>query len=165
VLEDAELRAGLDELRATGVRIGFSATGARQAATIERALEVGGFDAVQATWNLLEPSAGAALERAHDAGLGVIVKEALANGRLTDRGDEPAVVEAADALDTTPDALALAAVLARPWVDVVLSGASTVEQLKSNLQATDVALDDAALGDLAEAPDAYWEARSELAWT
>ena len=58
------------------------ATGPRQADTIERALEVGGFDAVQATWNLLERSATAALAAAHDAGLGVIVKEALANGRL-----------------------------------------------------------------------------------
>jgi aryl-alcohol dehydrogenase-like predicted oxidoreductase len=47
------------------------------------------FDAVQATWNLLEPSAGPALAEAHAAGLGVIVKEALANGRLTDRNDDP----------------------------------------------------------------------------
>ena len=47
-----------------------------------RALEVGGFDCVQATWNVLEPSAGPALAAAHDAGLGVIIKEAVANGRL-----------------------------------------------------------------------------------
>ena len=46
----------------------------------------GGFDAVQATWNLHERSAGAALARAHDAGMRVFVKEALANGRLTARG-------------------------------------------------------------------------------
>ena len=44
---------------------------------------------VQATWNLLEPSAGPALAAAHEAGLGVIIKEAVANGRLTDRGDAP----------------------------------------------------------------------------
>ena len=36
---------------------GSRVTGARQADTVERALEVGGFDAVQATWNLLERSA------------------------------------------------------------------------------------------------------------
>ena len=60
--------------------IGFTTTGARQAETIERALEVGGFDAVQSTWNLLDRSAGPALEAAHAAGLGVIIKEALANG-------------------------------------------------------------------------------------
>jgi aryl-alcohol dehydrogenase-like predicted oxidoreductase len=43
----------------------------------------GTFDTVQATWNLLERSAGPVLAEAHAAGLGVIVKEALANGRLT----------------------------------------------------------------------------------
>ena len=73
----------------TGVRIGLSVTGPAQAATIDRALEVGGFDEVQATWNLHERSAGAALARAHDAGLEVYVKEALANGRLAARGAHP----------------------------------------------------------------------------
>ena len=87
VLDDAEVREELARLREEGVRVGFTATGPRQAATIERALEVGGFDAVQATWNLHERSATAALAAAHEAGLGVIVKEALANGRLTARGD------------------------------------------------------------------------------
>jgi aryl-alcohol dehydrogenase-like predicted oxidoreductase len=41
------------------------------------------FDAVQTTWNLLEPSSADALAKAHAAGITVIVKEALANGRLT----------------------------------------------------------------------------------
>lgn len=40
------------------------------------------FNAVQATWNLLESSAAPALQTAHDAGLGAIVKESLADGRL-----------------------------------------------------------------------------------
>ena len=81
------MRDELDRLRADGLFIGFTATGPRQRDTIERAVAVGGFDAVQATWNLLEPSAGPALAAAHEAGLGVIVKEAVANGRLTARGE------------------------------------------------------------------------------
>ena len=103
--------------------------------TIERALEVGGFDVVQSTWNLLERSAGPALEAAHDEGLGVIIKEALANGRLTDRGDVPELESAARMTGRTEDAIALAYVLAQPWVDVVLSGATTVPELESNLVA------------------------------
>jgi aryl-alcohol dehydrogenase-like predicted oxidoreductase len=87
ILDDAQVRQELAGLREEGVRVGFTATGPRQAATIERALEVGGFDAVQATWNLHERSTTDALAAAHEAGLGVIVKEALANGRLTERGD------------------------------------------------------------------------------
>jgi aryl-alcohol dehydrogenase-like predicted oxidoreductase len=70
-------------------------------------------------------------------------------------------------LQTTVDALALAAVLAQPWVDVVLSGATTVEQLQSNVAAPYVAWDAeaaAALAILAESPSVYWRTRSQLAW-
>ena len=168
VLDDAEVREELARLREAGVRIGFTSTGPRQAATIEHALEVGGFDAVQATWNLHERSATDALAAAHEAGLGVIVKEALANGRLTARGDtDGRLTAAARERGTTPDALALAAVLAQPWVDVVLSGAATVDTLRSNLAALDVEWDARAEEELAaleEPPDEYWERRSELAW-
>jgi aryl-alcohol dehydrogenase-like predicted oxidoreductase len=168
VLDDAAVREELARLREDGVRVGLTATGPRQATTIEHALEVGGFDAVQATWNLHERSATAALAAAHEAGLGVIVKEALANGRLTTRGDaDGRLTAAARERGTTPDALALAAVLAQPWVDVVLSGVATVDTLRSNLAALDVAWDaqaEEALAPLAEPADEYWERRSELAW-
>jgi aryl-alcohol dehydrogenase-like predicted oxidoreductase len=138
VLDDAAVLDELGVLRASGVAVGLTTTGPDQPAAIDRALEVGGFDAVQATWNPLEPSAGPALARAHAAGLRVVVKEALANGRLADC-----------------DALALAAALDQPWSDVVLSGAATVEQVRSNLRAL----------DLAEPPEAYWRRRAELPWT
>jgi aryl-alcohol dehydrogenase-like predicted oxidoreductase len=169
VLDDPAVREELGRLRAEGVFVGFTATGARQSQTIERALEVGGFDAVQATWNLHDRSAGPALAAAHEAGLGVIVKEALANGRLTARGgaDEGPLVVAAGDRGTTPDALALAAVLAQPWADVVLSGAATVETLRSNLAALDVTWDaelDEQVSSLDEPADEYWERRAELAW-
>jgi aryl-alcohol dehydrogenase-like predicted oxidoreductase len=168
ILDDAAVREELARLREDGVRVGLTATGPRQAATIERALEVGGFDAVQATWNVHERSATAALAAAHEAGLGVIVKEALANGRLTARGDaDGRLTAAARQRGTTPDALALAAVLAQPWVDVVLSGVATVDTLRSNLAALDVPWDaqaEEALAPLAEPADEYWERRSELAW-
>jgi aryl-alcohol dehydrogenase-like predicted oxidoreductase len=42
------------------------------------------FQTVQATWNLLERSAGAALAEAHAAGCGVIVKEAVPTGAWRD---------------------------------------------------------------------------------
>ena len=167
VLEDPDVRAQLAALRDEGVAVGFTATGADQAATIDRALEVGGFDCVQATWNLHERSAEDALARAHAAGLGVIVKEALANGRLTARGAAPALAAAARARGTTEDALALAAALARPWADVVLSGAATPAMLRSNLAALDVAWDadlEADLAVLEEPAEAYWDARGALPW-
>ncbi len=167
VLDDRAVMNELARLRAGGLYVGFTATGANQSDTIERAVEVGGFDTVQATWNLLEPSAGRALASAHAAGLGVIVKEAVANGRLTGRGNIRALMQVADEIGVTPDALALAAVLAQPWVDVVLSGAATAETLAANLAARDVHLDGEIrhrLSGLAEDPAAYWEQRSELRW-
>lgn len=181
VLTDRAVHEELARLRGSGWRVGLSLTGPRQAETLRRALELtdpagGGrlFDCVQATWNVLEPSAGSALAEARGAGLGVIVKEALANGRLTDRNGDPAFAASrrvlgaeAARLGTTPDALALAAALARPWADVVLSGAATPGQLRSNLGALAVAWDETAAGalaGLAEDPAAYWETRARLPW-
>ena len=167
VLDDPAVRDELARLRAGGLVIGFTVTGPRQRETIERALEVGGFDAVQATWNLLERSAGPALAAAAAAGVGVIVKEAVANGRLTTRGHVPAVDDAARELGVTPDALAIAAVLAQPWVDVVLSGASTPAMLASNLASLGVIVGEPLLerlGAVTEDPESYWGTRAALPW-
>jgi aryl-alcohol dehydrogenase-like predicted oxidoreductase len=167
VLDDAAVMEELARLRANGMAIGFTTSGPRQGETIERALEVGGFDVVQSTWNLLDRSAGAALETAHQEGLGVIIKEALANGRLTARGDVPELESAARMTGRTEDAIALAYVLAQPWVDVVLSGATTVSELESNLVARVLELGPSVLERLdgiGEDAETYWEKRSELPW-
>jgi aryl-alcohol dehydrogenase-like predicted oxidoreductase len=167
VLDDAAVIEELSRLRANGLLIGFTVTGPHQRETIERALQVGEFDTVQATWNLMERSAEPALVAAHRQGLGVIIKEAVANGRLTPRGDTPLLTEVARELGATEDAVALAAASHQPWVDVVLSGASTVEMLRSNLAARDMTLDSEVLdrlGGLREDPDRYWAIRSELSW-
>jgi aryl-alcohol dehydrogenase-like predicted oxidoreductase len=164
VLED---RTVLDELaaqRATGLAIGLTVSGPSQRETIERALELGSFDTVQATWNLLERSAAPALAAAHAAGLGVIVKEALANGRLTARGDVALLQELAERAGATPDALALAAALEQPWADVVLSGAATVETLSSNLGALALNVEAELAPELVEDPARYWQERSALPW-
>lgn len=179
VLSDMAVLAELAALKAQGVAIGLSLSGPQQAATLEQALAVtvAGvrlFDAVQATWNLLEQSATAMLRQAHDLGLVVIIKEALANGRLTLRNTDPAFAEklallqtVVTRLNTTTDALALAVVLAQPWVSIVLSGATTVEQVQANVKARIVPLDEgilATLGSLVETPATYWATRSALPW-
>jgi len=180
VLDDAAVLARLAALRAEGVAIGLSLTGPRQAETLQRALavRVDGvrlFDAVQATWNLLEPSAGAALATAHAAGVGVIVKEALANGRLTARNADPTfaatrarLASMAARLACSLDALALAAALAQPWADVVLSGAAALPVLTSNLTALRVPWSPqlaAELAPLAEPAQRYWATRAAMPWT
>jgi aryl-alcohol dehydrogenase-like predicted oxidoreductase len=171
VLTDAAVLGELSRLRAEdGLVIGLSVSGPRQADVIRAALEVrvdgvNPFASVQATWNLLEPSAGPALAAAHDAGWGIIVKEALANGRLL---DAPAVVAEARRIGVGPDVVALAAVLENPWADVVLSGAATPAQIASNAlaaaPASPVAGVLAGLRVIAEPADAYWAARAARAW-
>lgn len=179
VLGDSEVLEELYRLRDTGLCIGLSLSGPLQAETLRSALDVrifGNrlFDCVQATWNVLEPSAAGMLQTAHEAGMGVIVKEALANGRLTSRNQDPEfaskmrVLEKESAkLNTTPDALALAAALAQPWADVVLSGAATMDQLRSNVASLHVPWDSQAaerLASLIETPGEYWARRTRLAW-
>jgi aryl-alcohol dehydrogenase-like predicted oxidoreductase len=164
VLADDDVLAELAALRASGVAVGLTVTGAGQADTIDAALATGAFDAVQATWNLHERSAGEALGRAHAAGLRVVVKEAVANGRLTDRAAPVELAAAARERGVGADAIALAVALAQPWADVVLSGASTPAMLDSNLAARTLRMDDD-FAALVEPPDDYWAARSQLRWS
>jgi aryl-alcohol dehydrogenase-like predicted oxidoreductase len=174
VLTDRALQDALAALAAEGVAVGVSTSGPEQPAAIRAALsvEVAGvplFSTVQATYNLLEPSAGPALAEAHDAGRTVIVKEALANGRLVHEAtDDSPLGRLARDTGASADALALAAVLRRPWVGVVLSGAATTAQLDGNVAASAVRLADAdaeLLYGLAEPATAYWRHRSALPWS
>ncbi|WP_210574989.1 aldo/keto reductase [Streptomyces sp. GESEQ-4] len=171
-LTDKELHARLAEAAAQGLTVGFSTSGPAQADTIRAALAVTVdgeplFRTVQSTYNALETSAGPALAEAHDAGLTVIVKEAMANGRLAEPHAPDALKAVAEETSLGCDAVALALILRQPWAGVVLSGAATVVQLASNLHAAVVDLDDAQLSRLAalvEDPSAYWERRGQLPW-
>jgi aryl-alcohol dehydrogenase-like predicted oxidoreductase len=139
---------------------------------IRRALDVSvdgrnPFQAVQATWNLLEPSAGGALADAKARGWVVIVKEALANGRLTDRAEGEyagALRTLADSHAASVDAVALGAALSNRWADVVLSGAVTTGQLESNLRALALATSLTEWPAMAESPPDYWTRRGALPW-
>jgi aryl-alcohol dehydrogenase-like predicted oxidoreductase len=180
VLSDEKLLAHLFEIKQThGILMGLSLSGGDQAKTLHKArtIRFDGvplFDAVQVTCNLLERSAENALAEASDAGMGVIIKEALANGRLTERNTHPDFSKSLMTLKTQAqrlacgvDALALAYLLSKPWVDVVLSGAACTAHLESNLQALDVAWDTEAeesLAGLIESPESYWGFRKTLEW-
>lgn len=172
----AELRDG--SLQDSDVAIGFSVSGAGQADSIRRGLEIerGGkplFVTVQATWNILEQSAGDALAEAHAAGRGVIVKESLANGRLTSRNLDPEFRSRYESLfnvaaenETSIDAIAIACALRQPWADTVLSGAAAIDHLNSNLRSLEYCdhADLDAMLCLPESPDEYWAKRGQLAW-
>ncbi|MGW1816885.1 aldo/keto reductase [Streptomyces sp. NPDC002125] len=172
-LSDKELHARLAELAAAGTTVGFSVSGPGQADAIRAALAVTVdgeplFRTVQATYNALETSAASALAEAHDAGLTVIVKEVMANGRLAGTEAPAAVREIGADAGLDADAVALALALHQPWAGVVLSGAATVTQLAANLHAPLLDLDPGRLDRLAalvEEPEAYWRHRASLPWS
>jgi aryl-alcohol dehydrogenase-like predicted oxidoreductase len=189
-LDDDPLIDAIARLRERGIRAGLSVSGAGQAVAIRRAIEVRRdgeqlFDSVQATWNLLERGAESALQDAHDADMKVVVKESLANGRLTHQSGKrevgsgkrdnddvlfPAVArirELAESRGTTIEMLALGAALARPWANVVLSGAATVGQIQSNVAALELAYDpelEEKLRSVSINSTEYWRARSSFRW-
>jgi aryl-alcohol dehydrogenase-like predicted oxidoreductase len=179
VLNNQAVLQFLDRIRQTGTTIGLSVSGPRQSETIEKALSVklNGerlFQSVQATWNLLERSSELALKNAHDLGLKVIIKESLANGRLTNRNQNPGFRSRKDQLSqlaqqysTTIDAISIAAALNQPWAGLVLIGATTTEQVVSNVAATTLYWSEELekrTSNIAESSTDYWNSRAKLAW-
>lgn len=176
-LDDARLLAAMVGARRDGTvrALGLTLSGATSAATLERAVvaRVDGepvFDVVQATFNVLEPSLATGLRAAHDAGMGVVAKEVFANGRLTGSNHRPEdaamLARLRDAAPGVPlDRIALAFVLAHPFIDVALSGAATTDQLASHVAAVATRMDAAALAALAEPAARYWATRASLPWS
>ncbi|MCH2174276.1 MAG: aldo/keto reductase [Lentisphaeria bacterium] len=179
VLENYEVLERLWELKSHGIVVGLSLSGTGQADTLRKALTIESegeklFGSVQLTFNILEQSNKVLYQEASDVGLGIIVKESLANGRLTSRNQAPEFAEKAavlnfiaDAYETSIDAIAMAYVLAHDWCSVVLSGAANEAHLLSNLEAAKINLDRTdieTLDKLAEDIGVYWKTRSALAW-
>jgi len=175
--------AVLDELarlkRAFSIRIGLSLSGADQSEVLQAAMQIKRdgeplFGAVQATFNILEQKPAETLRQAAERDMIVIVKEALANGRLTARNEAPGFATRKQILEKIAqkhqvgmDAIALAVVLAQPWASLVLSGAVVSAHLQSNLKALQVELDQNDLNTLQKLRmdgKAYWAERSDLAW-
>jgi aryl-alcohol dehydrogenase-like predicted oxidoreductase len=175
ILENKEAHQALHKCREEhGWAIGLSVSSPKQGDVLAaaRKIEVDGrrlFDSVQCTYNLLEQRPGLALQEAHDAGMDIIIKEGLANGRAL---RHPSVLKYAEQLGCPADQLALACILAQPFEPRVLSGAITPEQLESNLMASEVAeklkKDVSLLKEIMDScimdSEEYWNERSALEW-
>lgn len=176
VFDNKEVIDRLFELKAEGYQIGLSVSGTKQAEVVEAALQIEKegkslFDSVQATYNILEQSAENSLLKARELGLKVIIKEGVANGRLTSRNNEAPFYHSLNQLakkyDAGIDAIALAYILRKPFANMVLSGAATEKHLVSNIQAANFTLekgDVRILDDLKMEAQDYWEERGRLDW-
>jgi aryl-alcohol dehydrogenase-like predicted oxidoreductase len=179
VLDNKNLLYRLWEMREDGIVIGLTLSGINQGETLRKALSIQSrdqflFQSVQVTWNILERSTTDILMHAHQSGIGVIVKEAVANGRLTNRNDEASFFNKKEQLQKIAtrhkvgiDAISIAYILRQSWASIVLSGATNHEQLNSNLKALKVDLNESELNiinSMVETPKEYWGIRSELEW-
>jgi|Transcript_15767 aryl-alcohol dehydrogenase-like predicted oxidoreductase len=175
VMDDADIHKALHQCRENlGWKIGLSVSSPKQDEVMRRAMEieVDGhklFDSVQCTYNVLEQRPAPALLAAHKAGMDIIIKEGLANGRVL---RNIIILKYAKEMDCTPDSLALGCILAQPFQPRVLSGAVTPEQLHSNMKAEGVAerlrkdatLLDKIMAECVMDSEKYWKDRAALAW-
>lgn len=179
VLSDNSILDELWKLKASGIKIGLSSTGPEQTAVLQKIPEIVSgsqllFDTVQVTWNILEQSTNEALDNLNALGVGIIIKEPVANGILTSSNQFEEFTEQMTLLRTLAekhncgiDALALARALHKGWNGPVLSGAANPDQLISNVQAADIRLnaaDIALLDRLKEDSKDYWNRRKLLPW-
>lgn len=180
VLDNTEVLQGLNELKKKfNLKIGMSVSGHNQLEILEaaRKVKIDGldlFNSFQVTYNILETSTHHVVRSLIEDGKIVIIKEAMANGRLFKNDSFSHYAPLYDHLEklskkhkTTVDALALRFVIDNLNPTVVLSGAATENQLASNLMANSIGLNQNELNYLsgfAANRDDYWKERSNLVW-
>jgi aryl-alcohol dehydrogenase-like predicted oxidoreductase len=177
ILTDSRVHEALASCKIeTGWKIGLSVSGPTQGKILQEAMKITSpdgtrlFDSVQCTYNLFEQRPDSALLDAHNAGMDIIIKEGMANGRIL---QNEKVQDIATKCGFAKDQLALACILAQPFQPRVLSGAVTPEQVSSNAKAIDLSerlksdkkdlLNDIMKECVIES-EQYWKDRSALAW-
>lgn len=161
------------------IKIGISTTGDNQVEVIKKALDVHVegmplFDTFQSTYNILDQSILSVSSQLKQEGKKLIVKEALANGRIFRNKNYPEYSDFYNTLESLSkkhdvgfDAIALQFCIRTLPESIVLSGASTVNQLQENLKVGAFILTEEELNQLKSFsvnPKAYWTERKRLQW-
>ena len=178
----------------TGVQIGISTSGDNQNEILIEALNIKIenqylFDSFQITYNIFEQSTFEVLNTLKLKDKNIIIKEALANGRVFSKNiinsnfstlfkflkiDESEthtvnlfLEKLAKKYVVGVDAIALRFIIDSVEPDFVLSGASNTGELKDNLKALNFKLTKSEINTLKLLnipPKEYWEERSNLTW-
>lgn len=180
VLDNMEVLSKLAELRDEfGLKIGITTTGNNQIEVLKRSLdvEIGNrqlFDVFQVTYNVLDQSLHEVSNELNSHGKRIVVKEALANGRLFRNLNYSNYKPLYDALESMAnkhgegvDAIALAFCKDTLNPFKVLSGASEKVQLVENLKFINISLDEEEIKILKSfkvSPFEYWSERKQLGW-
>ncbi len=174
IITDRAIHERLFQLKKKyNIQIGISTSGPNQSKIINHAkyIKVANeilFDSYQVTYNIFEQSTFDALQDLKSKGKTIIIKEALANGRIFPKKQ---LNDTLEKLQTTyhtgRDALALRFIIDTLEPDYLLSGASSNIQLDQNLKALDfkLSLDDLqGLTALKRDTTTYWSERADLVW-
>ena len=180
VLTNRAVLSRLHELKLQhSLKIGLSSSGTEQAKIIKEAQKVvfDGmelFDSFQVTFNIFEQSTFTVLKALLKKGKTIIIKEALANGRMFRTSNFKHYEKAYSYLEELEekykvgiDAIAIRFIMDNLEPNLILSGASNVEQLRLNLKALDFELNTdeiAQLKSLVISPEDYWQERRNLVW-
>jgi aryl-alcohol dehydrogenase-like predicted oxidoreductase len=176
ILTDIRVHEAMSQCRKDyGWKIGLSVSSPAQGAVLREAMKIKTaegirlFDSVQCTFNILEQSPFDALLEAHNAGMDIIIKEGMANGRILKNQH---ILDISKQTHYPPDALGLATILCQSFQPRVLSGAVTPEQLISNLNALE--LSEKIKNDNKDLlkelmsykieSESYWQERAALVW-
>ncbi|WP_055443473.1 aldo/keto reductase [Lacinutrix himadriensis] len=160
-------------------QIGITTTGSNQLEVIKKALDVSVegkqlFDGFQITYNILDQSLEAIAKELVQQDKKIIIKEAVANGRIFRNSKYPEYAKLYDTLEALAtkhqvglDVIALKFCEQNIQKSIILSGASNTEQLKSNLQVDTITLSEEEINLLKTFkvdPTEYWQERKQLAW-
>jgi aryl-alcohol dehydrogenase-like predicted oxidoreductase len=180
VLENKEVLDRLYQLKSEfGLLIGLTTSGANQNEVIKKALDVKRngeslFDVFQVTYNVLDQNLALIADDLFSQNKRIVVKEALANGRLFTNPKFPEYNNLYSELEKLAikykvgvDAIALRFCVDSINPFKVLSGASEKNHLSENLKTETFELEESEilrLNFFAISPEEYWQERKELSW-
>lgn len=180
VLENKAVLETLFQLKEEeNIKVGLTTTGHNQSEVLQKAIDVhfngeSLFDVFQCTYNILDQSIYELGRQIITNEKQLVIKEALANGRLFPNAAYPtykALYKALELLsnryEVGVDAIALQFCSAKLKGAMVLSGANKPEYLEQNLKATGFQLNSEEIEKLSQfkiAPNRYWDERKQLTW-
>lgn len=154
------------------IEIGITTSGIYQNEIIHKAINIERnekplFTVFQVTYNIFEQSILKSIELLNTHGAKIIIKEAMANGRVFNYKKDSTLTQLAHKYKVGIDAIALRFCIDSIKPALVLSGAATIEQLKANLLAKAFTLTTSEIESLKSMQiegETYWAERKKLAW-
>ena len=180
VLENKSVLERLFQLKHEyNIKVGLTTTGSNQTEVLKRGMDVHFkgeqlFEVFQTTYNILDQSIFELGSEIISDNKQLVIKEALANGRLFPNVAYPAYSSLYATLEMLAkkyqvgiDAISLYYCLAKLDGAIILSGANKSEYLTQNLKANQFKLSTEEIAELSTFkidPSSYWEERKQLTW-